>query len=160
MKIKNLAQAESALKRLAEIDNAIATADNTAAEAITAAKAAAEESTRQICSEREKLLEALEVYAEDNREELFKDGKKSAQLVNGEMGFRKGSDKVIVSAETAALLESSGFGHCVKVTKEPVKSALKNFTPEQLEAVKAKIEPGQEKFFANAKTSALPEKSA
>lgn len=160
MKIKNLTQAEEALKRVAEIESLIAAVDATASEQIAHAKAQAEEATRGLADEHEKLIESLELYADDNREELFKDGKKSAQLINGEIGFRKGTDKVVVSAETASLLESLGFGHCVKVTKEPVKAALKNFTAEQLESVKAKIEQGAESFFVKAKSSVLPKESA
>lgn len=160
MKIKNLTQAEEALRRLAEIESVIAAVDATASEQIANAKAKAEEQTRGLSDEHDKLIEALELYADDNRDELFKDGKKSAQLTNGEIGFRKGSDKVVVSPETANLLESLGFAHCVKVTKEPVKAALKNFTAEQLESVKAKIEQGTESFFVKAKTTVLPKESA
>lgn len=160
MKIKNLTQAEEALKRISEIESVIAAVDATASEQIANAKAQAEEATRGLVDEHDKLIEALELYADDNRDELFKDGKKSAQLVNGEIGFRKGSDKVVVSAETASLLESLGFSHCVKVTKEPVKAALKNFTADQLESVKAKIEQGTESFFVKAKATVLTKEPA
>ena len=100
--------------------------------------------------EKELLLLSLEEFLDKRRSEYIPTGKTSVELAFGTIGYRKLPDKVEVSKETADLLISRGLGALVKVTKEPIKTALKNLSAEELAAVEAKKVPGAEQFFAKA----------
>lgn len=155
MKIKNLNHVEDAVRRIAELDAAISTVEVAASRAVAAAKAKAEEDSRDLVRERSQLLEAVQEYSDNHRDELFQDGKKSVELTNGTIGYRQTSDKVEVSKDTADLLTAAGLNHCVKVSREPVKAALKNMDAEMLERFHAKIVPGKETFYVNASTQII-----
>ena len=55
-----------------------------------------------------------------------------------------------VSADTADLLIKAGFSNCVKVKKEPVKAALKNFDAAQQKKFHINLVPGEESFYCKA----------
>lgn len=150
MKIKNVNHVEDAIRRIAELEAAISTVEVAASQAVAAAKAKAEEDSRNLVKERAQLLEAVQEYSDNHRDELFQDGKKSVELTNGTIGYRQTPDKVEVSKDTADLLAAAGLDHCVKVSREPVKAALKNMDAEMLERFHAKVVPGKETFYVNA----------
>lgn len=156
MKIKNLNHVEDAVRRIAELDAAISTVEVAASQAVAAAKAKAEEDSRDLVRERSQLLEAVQEYSDNHREELYQDGKKSMELTNGTIGYRQSPDKVEVSKDTAELLAAAGLDHCVKVSREPVKAALKNMDAEMLERFHAKVVPGKETFYVNASAQIIP----
>ena len=150
MKIKNVNHVEDAIRRIAELEAAISTVEVAASQAVAAAKAKAEEDSRNLVKERAQLLEAVQEYSDNHRDELFQDGKKSVELTNGTIGYRQTPDKVEVSKDTADRLAAAGLDHCVKVSREPVKAALKNMDAEMLERFHAKVVPGKETFYVNA----------
>ena len=160
MKIKNMSHAEDAIRRIAELEAAISAVDAAAAAAVAAAKAKADEDSRELVEERSDLLEALQGYSDSHRDELFQDGKKSVELTNGTIGYRQSPDKVEVSKDTAELLIAAGLGHCVKVSREPVKAALKGMDAEMLEKFHVRIVPGRETFYVNASAQVVAGKTA
>lgn len=160
MKIKKIADLDKGLARLAELDSAISQIDNAATDAINKAKADAEEQSQDLLREREKLIEEMREFSDGHREEIYEEGKKCRDFVNGSIGYRKSADKVEVSEETAQLLCEAGLSHCVKIKKEPVKAALKNFDKDQLLKFKVSILPGVESFYAKATGSTIPDPAA
>lgn len=160
MKIKKIADLETALAEIASLDNAINQIDTESAEIINKAKADAETKSRALIEKRADLIIAMKDFSDSHRDEVFIDGKKSRDFVNGTIGYRQLPDKVEVSAETAQLLCDAGFEHCVKVKKEPVKAALKNFSKDQLEKFQINLIPGEETFYAKASEITIPKPAA
>ena len=148
--IKNVSQINEVLARIAELDVGISDADNNALEIINQAKVKAEETSRPLIEEREALVQQLKNYSDSHREELYLDGKQSADFTNGTIGYRQNPDSIEVSKETADLLEKAGFANCVKVKKEPVKAALKGFSDDDLSKFGASRIPGKESFYVKA----------
>ena len=160
MKIKKITDLDKGLARIAELDSAISQIDNAATEAINKAKSDAEAQSQDLIQERDKIIEAMKEFSDEHREEIYEEGKKSRDFVNGTIGYRKSADKVEVSEETAQLLCDAGFTHCVKIKKEPVKAALKNFDKDQLQKFKVKVLPGEESFYAKAADKTIPDSAA
>ena len=153
--LKNVSQVEDALHRIAELDVGISDAENKALEIINNAKAEAQTASRALIEEREALIEQIKTYSDNHRKELYLDGKKSAALTNGTIGYRKVADKIEVSEETAELLEKAGFTHCIKIKKEPVKAALKGFSDSDLLKFGAARIKGTESFYVEASESCI-----
>lgn len=147
--IKNIAQIEDALHRIAELERGISAADNNAQKIINKAKAEAENASRNLIAERDELIEKIKDYSDAHRDELYTD-KKSRDFTNGTIGYRQGTDSIEVSEKTAELLEKAGFAHCIRIKKEPVKTALKGFSDEQLSQFGCRRIAGQESFYVKA----------
>ena len=160
MKIKKIADLETALAEIASLDNAINQIDTESAEIINKAKADAETKSRALIEKRADLIIAMKEFSDSHRDEVFIDGKKSRDFVNGTIGYRQLPDTVEVTEETAQLLCDAGFEHCVKVKKEPVKAALKNFSSEQMQKFQIKLLPGKESFYAKASEITIPKPAA
>lgn len=150
MNIKNLKQANEALHRIAEIECAVSKETALKDSVIADANKSFVEKTEALENEKEALVSKLKDFTDSHRSEILSDGKNSADIGNGTLGYRKDPDKIEVSANTAELLISMGLGAMVKVTKEPVKAALKNLSAEDLRKVEAKKVPGTEQFYAKA----------
>lgn len=160
MKIKKIADLETALAEIASLDNAINQINTESAEIINKAKADAEAKSRALIERRADLIIAMKDFSDSHREEIFADGKKSRDFTNGTIGYKKCPDKVEVTEATAQLLCDAGFEHCVKVKKEPVKAALKNFSKDQLEKFQINLIPGEETFYAKASEITIPKPAA
>ena len=160
MKIKKIADLETALAEIASLDNAINQIDTESAEIINKAKADAETKSRALIEKRADLIIAMKDFSDSHRDEVFIDGKKSRDFVNGTIGYRQLPDTVEFSAETAQLLCDAGFEHCVKVKKEPVKAALKDFSSEQMQKFQINLIPGKESFYAKASEITIPKPAA
>lgn len=160
MKIKKIADLETALAEIASLDNAINQIDTESAEIINKAKADAEAKSRVLIERRDDLIIAMKDFSDSHREEIFADGKKSRDFTNGTIGYKKCPDKVEVSEATAQLLCDAGFEHCVKVTKEPVKAALKKFSKDQLKKFQINLIPGEDTFYAKASEITIPKPAA
>ena len=160
MKIKNLKDVEETIKCIAQIDAEISAIDNNATIAINKAKEEAAQASAGLAEQREKLLENLKTYSDENRSTLYEEGKKSREFINGTIGYRQNPDKVEVSADTADLLIKAGFSNCVKVKKEPVKAALKNFDAAQQKKFHINLVPGEESFSCKAAEKTIPEAAA
>lgn len=160
MKIKNLKDVEETIKCIAQIDAEISAIDNNATIAINKAKEEAAQASAGLAEQREKLLENLKTYSDENRSTLYEEGKKSREFINGTIGYRQNPDKVEVSADTADLLIKAGFSNCVKVKKEPVRAALKNFDAAQQKKFHINLVPGEESFYCKAAEKTIPEAAA
>lgn len=160
MKIKNLKDVEETIKEIAKLDAEISAIDNEATKTINAAKEKAASASVGLTQQREKLLENLKDYSDEHRSEIYEEGKKSRDFINGTIGYRQGTDKIEVSEDTAELLIKAGFSNCVKVKKEPVKAALKNFDAAQQKKFKISIVPGSESFYCKAAEKTIPESIA
>lgn len=155
-KIKNLKNVEEAIKEIAQLDVQLANIDNAATKAIQEAKDKATAESAELAQKREKLLEQLKEYSDDHRSEIYEDGKKSRDFINGSIGYRQNPDKIEVAADTADLLIQAGFANCVKVKKEPVKAALKNFDACQQEKFHISLIPGEESFYCKPDVKTIP----
>jgi phage host-nuclease inhibitor protein Gam len=91
------------------------------------------------------LMASLGVYAEYNRDDLFRE-KKSVDLVFGSIGFRQ-STAIHVRKTTLALLKQLGLLHCVRVKEEPDKEAMKELEDDTLAQVDA-VRKSEDRFFA------------
>lgn len=160
MAVKNLKQANEALHRIAEIECAVSKETALKDSVIADANKSFADRTEKLEAEKVKLVEELRKFSDAHRKEFIPDGKLSADIGSGTLGYRKNPDKIEVSAETAELLEKAGLGAMVKVTKEPVKAALKNLDEAKLKEVKAKRIPGTEQFFAKANEIRLTDSQA
>ncbi|MBQ8708948.1 MAG: host-nuclease inhibitor Gam family protein [Succinivibrionaceae bacterium] len=160
MKIKNLKDVEETIKCIAKIDAEISAIDNDATKAINEARENAAKASAGLSEEREKLIESLKAYSDANRADLYEEGKKSRDFINGTIGYRQNPDKVEVAKDTADLLIAAGFANCVKVKKEPVKAALKNFDAAQQEKFHISFIPGEESFYCKAAEKTIPENAA
>ena len=149
--LKNISQVEDALHRVAELDIGISEVENKASEIINNATAEAEAASREMLTERAELIEQIKCYSDNHREELYLNGKKSAALTNGTIGYRK----IEVSDDTAELLEKAGFAHCIKIKKEPVKAALKGFSDDDLCKFGATRIKGSESFYVEASEACI-----
>ena len=89
MKIKNLKDVEATIKVIAQLDAEISTINNDAVKAINEVKAKAESASVGLTEQREKLLENLKYYSDEHRSELYDEGKKSRDFINGTIGYRQ-----------------------------------------------------------------------
>lgn len=150
MTVKTIKQANDALHRIAEIECEIKKQESVRDGLVSAANSSFTQKTEKLESEKSSILDKLKEFCDEHRNEFIPEGKASADIGNGTLGYRKSPEKIEVSEQTARLLEEAGLGAMVKVTKEPVKAALKNLSAEMLSKVEAKKVPGTELFFAKA----------
>jgi phage host-nuclease inhibitor protein Gam len=144
-KIKSLEEANLALKEIGMLEHEIAAIDAEGDKRIADIKA---ETARQGGTLRKRIVDltaSLGVYAEYNRDDLFKD-KKSVDLVFGSIGFRQ-STAIHIRKTTLALLKQLGLLHCVRVKEEPDKEAMKDLADDTLAQVDA-VRKSEDKFFA------------
>lgn len=155
-KIRCLEDVEEAIRKVADIDVAMAKAEAQADVAVQAAKKQLADDTAGLEEERAEIVELLKNYSEEHRSTLYDEGKKSCEFRAGIIGYRQNPDKVEVSKDTADLLIEAGFANCVQIKKEPVKAALKNFDACQLEKLHVRLIPGSETFYVKPEVSAIP----
>ena len=84
-KIKNLKDVEETIKVIAQLDAEISAIDNEATKAINAAKEKAASASVELTQQREKLLANLKDYSDEHRSEIYEEGKKSREFINGTM---------------------------------------------------------------------------
>lgn len=159
-KIRNLKDVEETIKEIAQLDAELSAIDNEATKAINAAKEKAANDSAGLSEQKEKLLSQLQQYSDENRSTIYEEGKKSREFINGTIGYRQAPDKVEVQADTADLLIKAGFSNCVKIKKEPVKAALKNFDAAQQKKLHISVIPGSETFYCKASEKTIPNDAA
>ena len=121
---------EEAAKFLAEIareQREIETVTNDLNEAVRTAQARAIEKTQRCQGRLEALLLGLFIFAEEHRESLTADGKKSVSLPTGTFGWRLAPMSVVLEKaeeELVEALESMGLGRFVRVKKTVNKEAM------------------------------------
>ena len=142
--IKNLDEANTALAEIGSLQLKLEAIDGKASEKIGKIKEQAAKDGEESRNRIQELDSALALYAEYNKQELFKE-KKTIGLSYGNIGFRL-STKVSIKKTTLELLEKLNFWKAIRVKKEVDKEELKTWDNEQLAQVDAaKIE--QDTFF-------------
>jgi phage host-nuclease inhibitor protein Gam len=127
--IRDLTDADRALREIAEIDRAVEAANHGLNEEIDHLKEETQAAVAPLL-ERKKILGAgLANFAELSREELFKD-RKSRELDFGTIGYRKsaalGTMKKICPTwkEVLGKLRQYGFNEAIRVKEEPDKEVM------------------------------------
>ena len=133
--IKNLDEANTALAEIGSLQLQLEAIDGKGSEKIGAIKekmAKDGEAARQRIQE---LDSALALYAEYNKQELFKD-KKTVPLSYGNIGFRL-STKIKTKKTTQELLKKLFGGRGLRIKEEVDKEQLKEWTESELAQVDA-----------------------
>lgn len=146
-KIKNLDEVNDALIDIAQAEMQLAAIDGQATEEIVAAKERAAKSGEPFRARITDLAAMIGRFAEDNREELFKD-RKSLSLTAGQIGFRK-STKISTRKTTLELLKKLGYVQYVRVSEVADKEAMRELSDEQLTQVDA-VRKESDEFFCEA----------
>ncbi|MDR0584600.1 MAG: host-nuclease inhibitor Gam family protein [Treponema sp.] len=144
-KIKTLVEANLALKEIGMLEHELAAIDAEGDKQIAEIKAAAAREGDGLRKRIVDLTASLGVYAEYNRDDLFRD-RKSVDLVFGSLGFRQ-STSIHVKKTTLELLKKLGLGNCVRLKEEPDKDAMKELPDDTLAQVDA-VRKVEDKFFA------------
>ena len=138
--IRDLAEADNALAEIAEIDRAVAAANQQLNEDIDALKKNTQEDIAPLLERKEVLGAGLANFAELNRGDLFKE-RKSRDLGFGTIGFRKSSSlatlKKVCSTwkEVLGKLKEYDFRDAIRIKEEPDKEAMSEWPKERLELV-------------------------
>lgn len=133
--IKDLDDANKALSQIAEYQIRLESIDGNAAQEIGKLKERAAKEGEPFRQKIADLENALALYAEYNKQELFAD-KKTISLSWGDMGFRE-STKVSVKKTTLELLKKLFAGRAVRVQEAVDKNELAKFQDEELAQVDA-----------------------
>jgi phage host-nuclease inhibitor protein Gam len=134
--IDSLEDADGALREIGLAENELKTIDAAAHKKIAEIKDAAEKEGEPLRKAIAELSAKIQAYAEYNRDELFKDGKKSLVLSFGIFGWRK-STKISVKKTTLALLKKAGWLEFVRIKEEPDKEAMGSLDDKSLAKVDA-----------------------
>lgn len=133
--IKDLSDADQALAEIGSLELQLEAIDGEATKAIGKIKNDAAKAGEKHRNRIKELENALSLYAEYNKQELFKD-KKTVELTYGQIGFRE-STKVTVKKHTIELLKKLFPGRGVRVDEKVDKEDLRDFTDEELAQVDA-----------------------
>lgn len=137
VKIESLEQANEALREIALNEIRLRQIDARANEEIAKVKSEAEKEGKESRERIAILGNALAIYAEYEKDDLFSK-KKTVALTFGDFGFRK-STKVSIKKITLDLLKKLGYADAIR-TKETVnKDELKKWPKEKLTQVGAKL---------------------
>lgn len=153
--VRNLDEADQALRRLAEISIQVKRIDADTDEAINAIKEEASDRIKPLNEECIRLEKGLTAFAEMSRADLF-EKRKSIELTFGIFGFRK-STKISVTKNTLGLLKKLGLLEAVKIKESVNKDVLADYPDQTLAKVKAKRK-SEDAFWYEPKEEALSEK--
>ena len=161
--IRDLTDADKALREIAEIDRAVEAANHSLNEEVDRLKEETQAAIAPLLERKEMLGAGLANFAELSREELFKD-RKSRELDFGAIGYRKstalGVIKKVCSTwkEVLGKLRQYGFREAIRVKEEPDKEVMSEWPGERLELVGVqRVE--KDEFFYEVKQEKLKEQS-
>lgn len=161
--IATLEQADDALRQLAEIARAQSLIEGDLNANIDMLKAQAKAKTEPLTASRKRLEDALGVFGIQSKGELFTDRKRSLELAFGVIGFRKATSLRLLAKRTwgsvLERIEALGFISAIRIKREVDKTAMADWSDEQLETVGVKREQVDE-FFVELKQEELPDKAA
>lgn len=156
--INDLAQADEALRQLAEIAREQAAVESGLNEQIDSLKAAAKLQTEPLTAARKRLEDALAVFGTLKKDELFPDRKRSQELNFGVIGFRKATSLRLLAKHTWAMvlkrLQDLNFLEGIRTKQEVDKDELRTWPEARLETVGVKRETVDE-FFVELKQEEL-----
>ncbi len=158
--IGDLAQADEALRQLAEIAREAALIDQGLNEQVDTLKAAAKQQLEPLTAARKRLEDALAVFGIQHKDELFPERKRSQELTFGILGFRRSTSLRLLAKHTWAMvlkrLQDLGQTGGIRTRHEVDKDALRGWTDGALENVGVKRETTDE-FYIELKQELLPD---
>jgi phage host-nuclease inhibitor protein Gam len=137
--IRDLTDADRALREIAEIDRAVEAANHALNEEIDHLKQETQEAIGPLLERKEMLGAGLANFAELSKE-MFKD-KKSRELDFGTIGYRKSSSLAVIKKicstwkEVLGMLRQYDFREAIRVKEEPDKEVMAEWPKERLELV-------------------------
>ncbi|MBN2244554.1 MAG: host-nuclease inhibitor Gam family protein [Candidatus Aminicenantes bacterium] len=146
-KIKNLEDANMALKTIGLLERELAQIDGEADKAISKIKEEAVKKGGPVRKQIEALSASIGAFAQYNREDLFSN-KKTIELSFGSFGFRK-STSIRIKKTTIGLLKKLKLMDYIRIKEEPDKEAMAKLTDENLAKVDASRKV-KDDFFCEA----------
>jgi phage host-nuclease inhibitor protein Gam len=157
--IRDLTDADGALREIAEIDRAVEAANHGLNEEIDHLKEETQAAIAPLLERKETLGAGLANFAKLSKEELFKD-RKSRELDFGTIGYRKSTAlsaiKKICSTwkEVLGKLRQYDFKEAIRVREEPDKEVMSAWPKKRLELVGVqRVE--KDEFFYEVKQEKL-----
>ena len=149
-KLEKIGEVDNALSAISILERQLSNIENKANEAINDIKANAALEAEPIVKEIERLGESIRVFTDYNRDDVFKDGKKTVELVFGFIGYRQ-STKISIKKTTLELLKSKGFLEGVRTKEEVNKEILGTWKDDKLSLVDAKRVESDEFWYETKK---------
>lgn len=156
--IADTAQADEALRQLAEITREQGRIESGMNDQLDQIKAAAKAQQEPLAASRKRLEEALAVFAIQRKDELFGGRKRSLEMVFGTIGFRKASSLRLLAKHTwgqvLQRLLDLNLVQGIRTKLEVDKDELRTWPAERLETVGVKLDTVDE-FYLELKQEAL-----
>jgi len=164
LNITDLAGADEALRRLAEVDREQRQIEAGANAQIDQIKDCAKRELEPLTEERKRLETDLAVFANLKKTELFGEVRgRSLELTFGTIGFRRANSLRLLAKKTWGgvldMLTSYGLTEAVRVKREVDKSAMADWPDEKLAQVGVRRETTDD-FFVELKKEELPATAA
>lgn len=158
--IADLAQADEALRRLAEIDRGQRAIEAGANAQIDQVKALAKQELEPLADERKRLETDLAVFANLKKAELFGETRgRSLELTFGVLGFRRATALRLLAKRTWSgvleALDAYNLVSAIRVKREVDKAAMADWPEEKLAQVGVRRETNDE-FYVELKQEELP----
>ncbi len=120
-------------------------------EKLDVARRVASEKLTPLLDEEASIQKAIEAHCKAHRDGIFKSGKKSAQYINGAVGFRKSPPSLRITkpaefADRAALILGTEAERYLTVKVSPDKEALKKLDDAKLKSLKIR-RVSKEEFY-------------
>ena len=138
--IRDIQDADNALREIAEINRAAEAANHALNEDIDHMKQEVQEAIGPLLERKEMLGAGLANFAELSKEDMFKD-RKSRELDFGTIGYRKSTSLAVVKKicstwkEVLGKLRQYDFKEAIRVKEEPDKEIMAEWPKERLELV-------------------------
>ncbi|PKN07601.1 MAG: hypothetical protein CVU73_12720 [Deltaproteobacteria bacterium HGW-Deltaproteobacteria-8] len=149
--INDLAQADEALRQLAEIAREQAAIESGLNEQIDSLKAAAKLQQEPLVAARKRLEDALGTFGLTRKDELFSERKRSVELNFGVIGFRKATSLRTLAKTTWAMvlkrIQDLGFTEGLRTKVEVDKDALRGWPDNRLETIGVRREAADEFYL-------------
>ncbi|SFB88093.1 Mu-like prophage host-nuclease inhibitor protein Gam [Brevinema andersonii] len=108
-------------------------------------------------AQKEALKMVIQSYADDHKEELITNDKRSYELPLATIGYRKSTEVVVPNAKMASIieaLEDMGRMECIDIRKTVKKSTLSSWSQEALEKIGLSRKE-KDTFYIEVKTECL-----
>jgi phage host-nuclease inhibitor protein Gam len=138
--IRDLTDADRALREIAEIDRAVEAANHELNEDIDRMKEEVQETLLPLIERKEMLGAGLANFAEISKADLFKD-RKSKELDFGTIGYRRSTSLAVMKKicstwkEVLGKLRQYDFKEAIRVKEEPDKEVMSEWPKERLDLV-------------------------
>lgn len=145
------AAADELLGQIGRLQRQLDVIDAALTEEVAAAKARAAAEAKPVAEQIKTAFQALTIWAERNREELCRDGRKSVTLSQGVIGWRIGLPTVRIAKgmedELVSIFGRLGKGHLIRTRQEVDKEAVLR-DPNEVAGIPGIAVEQTESFFA------------